>query len=345
MIEKMKILLLFSTLILLSACQIKSVRDGSANDEKKSAATTVPPALNPNPNATTDITKINPAEPTPSPVTTNNTAPMTPPATTPVPPAPETAPVKMKTGLSIVLGPGAIRSYAHIGFLQELTKARVPIASISGIEWGAVVAGIYAHRAQIYDVEWQFSKLKEDDWISRKMLSSEIKAQSVSSLNKFLKDAFVNDRVEDGKLNFACPALNMQKKEVYLMNKGPWTELLPYCVPSPPLFSAYNFNVAAMSAPDWMVRWLKQNGAQKIVYVDLISDFYPLVPEADNEAIQFAWSQAALSAKDLESQRSVEVIHIPLNGIYLTDYDKRREALQIGQESGRKFVNMLRAAN
>ncbi len=51
--------------------------------------------------------------------------------------------MKKKT-VSLVLGSGGARGYAHIGVIKELVKQGYEIKSISGSSMGALVGGLYA---------------------------------------------------------------------------------------------------------------------------------------------------------------------------------------------------------
>ena len=46
--------------------------------------------------------------------------------------------------VSLVLGSGGARGYAHIGVIEELEKSGYEIAAISGSSMGALVGGLYA---------------------------------------------------------------------------------------------------------------------------------------------------------------------------------------------------------
>ena len=46
--------------------------------------------------------------------------------------------------ISLVLGSGGARGYAHIGVIEELEKAGIEIASISGSSMGALIGGLHA---------------------------------------------------------------------------------------------------------------------------------------------------------------------------------------------------------
>ena len=49
----------------------------------------------------------------------------------------------MKKSISLVLGSGGARGYAHIGAIEELTK-NYEIKAISGSSMGALIGGLYA---------------------------------------------------------------------------------------------------------------------------------------------------------------------------------------------------------
>ena len=59
-----------------------------------------------------------------------------------------------KTSISLVLGSGGARGYAHIGVIEELEKAGYGIASISGTSMGALIGGLYACNALERYKEW-----------------------------------------------------------------------------------------------------------------------------------------------------------------------------------------------
>src|SRR4029077_7031991 len=56
--------------------------------------------------------------------------------------APLSRPLK-KTGISLALGGGAARGWAHIGVLRALDEAGIEISMIAGTSIGALVGGCY----------------------------------------------------------------------------------------------------------------------------------------------------------------------------------------------------------
>ncbi len=56
--------------------------------------------------------------------------------------------------ISLVLGSGGARGYAHIGVIEELQKAGIEIVSISGSSMGALIGGLYAAGGMEAYKEW-----------------------------------------------------------------------------------------------------------------------------------------------------------------------------------------------
>ncbi len=52
--------------------------------------------------------------------------------------------MKNKKRVSLVLGSGGARGYAHIGVIEELEQRGYEIVSISGASMGALIGGFYA---------------------------------------------------------------------------------------------------------------------------------------------------------------------------------------------------------
>ena len=72
---------------------------------------------------------------TPSPTTTTTTTTST---------EDEKPPVRSEKKVAIILGPGGVKTFAHTGVLQSLKKAGIPIDYVIGVEWGTLIAGLYA---------------------------------------------------------------------------------------------------------------------------------------------------------------------------------------------------------
>ena len=247
------------------------------------------------------------------------------------PPKPQFIP---KIGL--ILGPGAMKSFAHIGFLQELTKAKIPVHSIVGLELSSLIASIYAQKGQSYDVEWQMFKIKEDVFFDKSLITGSNKEQSVTALNSFISEVFKENKVEDFKLSFGCPTLSLTKHQNLIMSKGSLKQLLPYCLAFPPLWTPYNQGIAGVSDIKSAADFLRAKGANYIIYVNALGN-YSAVDAKLNPANQIIW-ELTYQATTKHALGIDDTIQIATQNKSMMDYSARREFVLRGSEAAKLAI-------
>lgn len=312
-----QIIFLLLTVFVLNSCQTKSKHSATINSATN-IKTASPSTIN---SINTPLPEINSNEddeiPAPEIIET---------------PTPPSAP-NLKIGL--ILGPGALHAFGHIGVVQEMAKAKLPIHSVVGFEMGALIAAIYTNKGLPYEVEWQMMKLKESDLVQKGLLSQEIKSGDISSLREFMKLALSTASAENAKINFACPAFNMAKQQPFFMNKGAFVDLLPYCISFPPLYKAYQQNVAAVFDYKATADYMRARGANYLVYVDVIGR-NPRLTASQTES-QILWSFTAREQAKNEKYFD-QIVRVPLQDFDLMDYNKRREMLSKGSQAAQSAV-------
>lgn len=225
--------------------------------------------------------------------------------------------------IGLILGPGAVRAYAHVGVVQELAKAKLPIVSVVGIETGALVASIFAAKGQAFDAEWQMFKLKD-----------------FRSMGNFLSSIFQNQKVEDFKVSFACPSFNLQKQQNFMMNKGQVSQMLPYCLSYPPLLRPYNKNVAGVTELKAAAEYLRSKGANYIIYVHVLNGTAGLLTKGVDEDLNVSWNTVAQALS--RQWPSVDyVISVSVQDIDLINFDQRRVLLQRGLDAGQNAAAQI----
>lgn len=241
--------------------------------------------------------------------------------------------------IGLILGPGALRSFAHVGVVTEFAKAKLPIYAVAGIEMGSLVAAIYANKGQPYDVEWQMMKLKESDLVQKGLLSNSPKAGEVQSLNEFMNIALGSAKAENSKISFSCPAFHLGKRQTYIMNKGVFSQMLPYCLSFPPLFKPYQQNISGVLDLKPMTDYMKSRGINYIVYVDILSGNNKL----DSVGFETESLWALTSANLIKQEKSInEIVRVPLQEFSLTDFQNRRVMMQKGQQVGQKAAQDIK---
>lgn len=262
-------------------------------------------------------------------------------APTVIPPAP-VIPSIPKIG--IILGAGGAKTYAHIGFLHELAKSKVPVHSIGGVEFAAPIAALYANKEQVNDVEWQMFKLKDEEVIKKSLLGSVNKNNEVTVLKEFVGTAFSRAKVEDFRLPFSCPSYNMKKNQIYLMNRGAIDQLMYLCMSYPPFFRPYQNSIAGVRDITAQANYMRSKGANLIVFVNVLQAPGGSRPyTADGAATDnVLWSEiAGLYNKPMPGVDTV--ISLDTESYGIMDFEKRREISSKGAESAsRQLKNLTR---
>lgn len=257
------------------------------------------------------------------------------------PPAEEAAPTTPRKDLkiAIILGPGGMRAYAHAGALQEILQAKLPVQAIGGLEWGALPAALTARKGLPFEAEWQMMKLKEEDLFERSLLG-EKSFRKKAPVEDLIQRLIGADRVEQSQMSFACSSYNLQKQKAYIMERGQFKNLLPFCLAFPPLMSPLSGSVGDPTQVQVLADHFRTKGANFIVYIDTLSEMQGLIKNSlSQEGIQWAMVQQSIERQ----LRSVDfVLSVPTSGA-IDDFNRRREHLVLGRDvAKRELPNLLR---
>ncbi len=247
------------------------------------------------------------------------------------------SPVKPKN-LGIILGPGGMKTFSYSPFLQELAKQKISVSAISGIEFGALVAAVYAQKGQGFDVEWQLSKLKETDLSTRGLISSSSK--NPGDLKDFLKEVFGSRRVESSKINFSCPAFQTETKRALLLSRGPLESVVPFCMGLPPVMGSHQKTTAAPFSVKMVSDAMRSQGVDYIVFVNSLS-VSDTNPDLRNSPLwQFMTAEFVTNRSPQLSGIDL-VIQFPVPEVGITDFNKGKTALQKGQSLSSEAVKKI----
>ena len=140
--------------------------------------------------------------------------------------------------VSLVLGSGGARGYAHIGVIEELEKNGYIIESISGSSMGALIGGLYA-----------VGKLDEfKKWVLRLDYYDIYKLIRLSSVQGGLIDAsqvfdkitlMIGDvNIEDLPIKYTAVATNLTTQKEVLFTKGKLIDAIRASVAIPTILTA-----------------------------------------------------------------------------------------------------------
>ena len=147
-----------------------------------------------------------------------------------------------KKTVSLVLGSGGARGYAHIGVIKELIKNDYEIKSISGSSMGALIGGLYAAgKLQEYE-EWI---LNLDIFDILKLVDFSFSRNGMINGDKVfekIEDMIGNVKIEDLEISFTATATDiLNRKEVWIQ-KGSLKDAIRASIAIPTVFTPKNLN-------------------------------------------------------------------------------------------------------
>jgi len=122
--------------------------------------------------------------------------------------------------VSLVLGSGGARGYAHIGVIRALDERGLQICNIAGTSMGAVVGGIYAAGHLDTYTEWA-NRLEKTDVV--KLLDLSFTWKSIfkgERIFEVLKELIGDRQIEELDRGFVAVATALDEQREVWLNKG-----------------------------------------------------------------------------------------------------------------------------
>jgi NTE family protein len=286
-----------------------------------------------------------PKKPTPRVITPTPSEPVI--TETPTPqatPIPEDFLHKKTPKVGIILGPGGMRTFAHVGVLKEFARAKIPIEAIAGLEWGALFAGLYAQQGQVNDLEWKALQMKETDVPGKGWLSSRVQPEQASVMNNYLNTNFGSTLIEKTKVPFSCATANLRQdsRNIWLA-RGSMRDAMSKCVPYLPFFKDNSGFIAAPFAIEEAANYLRSKGAQLIIFVNVLSEgaLFPNRLISDYYAENVLWSEVRRQLSRNKLPGVHVIIPVLTSDKSLLDFDQRRFFMDAGSRAAKEQVNNL----
>ena len=259
-----------------------------------------------------------------------------------VPSAPIATPPPVKVKVGVILSAGGMKTFAHLGVLREMARARIPVHAIVGMEWGAVIAGAYAGSGQINDAEWKAYKLKKTELPSKGLLTQKLDAEGVSALRGFFDSAFGSTTTEKARIPFACPAAKGIERG-YQLGRGRIQDVVAKCLPYPPLYRDNGGWLASPFAVEESAAWLRSQGANVILLINVLGSgsLLPGVSATDPLPENVLWNEIRRELTRAKAPIVNHVINVNTNGHPITDFDSRRALMDAGQKAATETLNKM----
>lgn len=251
-----------------------------------------------------------------------------------------TAPKEHKVAL--ILGPGGYKAFAHAGVIKELRKNNIPIHKVVGLEFGALVGGLFAQRGQINEAEWKLYKLEKTDLDGAGFFSNKTEMRSLKILDEYLKENLDARDVSNATVPFFCPSLHLNQGTVLWQDSGSMVSAVRNCLAYPPLFNSPQPIVAGLFSLDEIARRLKSEGFDILILVNVLGDGNLFDnPTANGEyAPAVIWNEVRRSIWQARGGMT-DVIDVTTRGISMTDFSSRKILVTAGEAAGERAAKLI----
>lgn len=128
---------------------------------------------------------------------------------------------KKEIGIALILGGGGARGMFHVGVLEILQEAKIPIDLIVGCSAGAVVGALYADYPDGQYVKDLLLPLKRKDLLEINLLSCRFGLCKGIGLRRFLYKHLHAKNFEELQIPFLAVATDLQAGEIVVLGSGP----------------------------------------------------------------------------------------------------------------------------
>jgi NTE family protein len=268
----------------------------------------------------------------------NVTAPTGTPPVQPPPPAPAE-----HKKVAVILGPGGAKALAHVGVLRALQQQRVPIDKIVGLEWGSLIAAMFADKGQTHDIEWKLYKMEQRGLPRPKgFFAKNLGEDSIKIMDDFLQDAFLKDEIGSARIPFACPSRSVWTGVIAWQNRGQLKEAVRRCLAFPPLFKIQGSFVGGASAASDAVEMLRNEGYNVIILVNVLGSAMPVPQDSllDNLNYVILWQEIRRALHEA-ARFNIETVNVDTSQFPMVQFESKKELIGIGESAGQKAAAAL----
>lgn len=230
--------------------------------------------------------------------------------------------------ISVIISAGGAKSIAGLGVLKAFQKAKIPVHAVGGVEFGSLIAALYAKSNSINEAEWQLSKIKDTDF--NKSLSNR-------DLAKFLESMWKNESIESFSTPFSCTSLNFARKKSYVLTKGQIRQALSFCLPYPPLFDAVEKSYAAPKELEQLFRYQFRQKTDIIVFVNVLNERDNDYVKPNDSMLNLLWVE---NVTNVASDRVLQ-LDVPARNYDIRQVSSYRELIDLGEKAAQRTIESL----
>jgi len=247
--------------------------------------------------------------------------------------------------IGLALGGGTARGFAHIGVLKSLAQAGLKPEVVVGCSAGALVGAFSAAGFtpwQLEEVALRVRDAEVADFATagkRGMLVGE-------SLYRFVNDILKGARIEALPTRFAAVATDLRSGELVVLRKGPVAEAVCASCAIPGVFVPRELGgrelVDGGLVSPLPVATARQLGCDMVIAVDVGTKPHRTALPGLYEVLLQSFEIMGRALSDQEARTADTVIRPDTSSYASSDFNARREMIQVGYEATQRALPELR---
>jgi NTE family protein len=249
------------------------------------------------------------------------------------------------TGLSLALGGGFARGFAHLGVLQVLEQNHIPIAAIAGTSVGSILGAAYASGAPLARIIATCRTLRLRD-IARWRVSR-LGLASNHRLGDLIDRVFESRRFEDLRIPMAVVATDLGNGEPVVFTHGHLVDAIRASCAFPGLFEPVEIGTRWLADGGLVApvptQAARQLGARCVLAISVgIQDVHPGAPSNLFQVVSRAVSAAQKHQLEVWERHADLVLRPDVHTLAWDDFHRADEAIEAGASATRLALPRIR---
>ena len=254
-----------------------------------------------------------------------------------------------KPKVSLVLGGGAARGFAHVGVIRALEQEQIPIDLIVGTSVGSLIGAIYASDANSFELEWTAFKIEKDSIMDYGFMSAfaGMGAAKGEKLEEFVRAKVPIMNIEGLKIPFAAVATDLNRGKRVVLDRGSVARAVRASSAIPGVFMPVDHQgkllVDGGVVDNIPVSVARERGADMIIAVDIGENVINFdITNVIDVMLQAITIMSAENAKT--RKREADILIAPKVGdVRMLDFTQKKRCMQAGIEATKKMMPEIRA--
>ena len=253
--------------------------------------------------------------------------------------------------VGLVLSAGGVRGFAHVGVLEVLDNAGVPVDVMSGVSMGAVVGSLYAAGLPVSRL-WEISshmsmdKITPDfNLIGLMRLLFLHRLPSSSNLQNFFHEQLGDMQFEEMAIPFATAAMDVKTAEQVVFDSGPVDIAVRASMNLPGVFDPVQYRhrylVDGAVVNYLPVNLVKDRGAEYVIASVTPPDFFSKTPQTVAAYLLRVGDVRGAAMIQESAQKANFVIESRVLGVRTLELDKLHQAGEVGIRSANTQLEAL----